>query len=146
MEKTKEELDEEIKALEEQKAKAFTGQETKEKPREPRPKDWDKYIKVSAKMQEVGEGDEKKRQFQVRINDYVKDVKLAVHKYEEAVILGRGKAISRAVELATHRFLEEDNITRKSIEIGFEDQEDKKDKDKTFRVPEIKIVMEIKKQ
>ena len=152
VEEERKEIEAEIKKAEEEltKEKAMKEQEKREKEEKrehaikERPKDWDKYVHVSARKQQVEEKGRKSVQFVTGLGSYARDIKLAISKYGEAVILARGTAISRAVDLSQHRFLEEDIIKVKSIEIGHEDLhfEDQKNNGRAKRVSEIKIVLE----
>ena len=103
-----------------------------------RPKDWDKYVHISARKQQVEDNGRKRIQFVTGLGSYARDIKLAISKYGEAITLARGIAISRAVDLSQHRFLEEDDIVIKDIKI---DKEDIEREGRKRRVAEIKIVL-----
>jgi len=140
--KVEEELIKEL--AKESEKKAIKDQERKEQEAKrkqairERPADWDKYVHVSARKQQVEVNGRKSVQFVTGLGSYARDIKLAISKYGEAIVLARGNAISRAVDLSQHRFLEEDNITVKSMHPSHEDIE----KDgKKRRVAEIKIVL-----
>lgn len=123
----------EKKKMEEKKA-----EERKQKPARERPADWDKYVPVSARKQQVEVNGRKNVQFVTGLGSYARDIKLAISKFGEAVILARGVAISRAVDLSQHKSLEAEGIVIKDVKIGHEDIERE---GRERRVAEIKIVL-----
>lgn len=138
--KAKDELAKE-KALKEQERKEQ--EERRRQVIKERPADWDKYIHVGARRQQVEVNGRKREQFVTGLGSYARDIKLAIAKYGEAIVLARGIAIHRASDLSQHIFLEQDNIIIKDIKIDHEDLEDEytKKSGRKRRVAEIKIVL-----